>query len=133
MRAAPIDNFASGNARKSVRAGSCDTLRPVSAIKRSPIRAATARLVTGVVTTASAGLLAATLFLPTAALAQDEGEAGVIYQKKTIVNFDEDTIDGDLTRPDAAYVESRKRVRHSNLIKIREDFREKILRSVSSL
>ena len=67
-------------------------------------------------------------------LAQDEGgEAGVIYQKKTIVNFDEDTIDGDLTRPDAAYVESRKRVRHSNLIRIREDFREKILSSVTSL
>jgi hypothetical protein len=74
------------------------------------------------------------LLLPAVASAQeDEGEAGVIYQKKTIVNFDEDTIDGDLTRPDAAYVESRKRVRHSNLIKIREDFREKVLRSVSSL
>jgi hypothetical protein len=72
--------------------------------------------------------------LPTAAFAaEEEGEAGVIYQKKTIVNFDEDTIDGDLTRPDAAYVESRKRVRHSNLIRIREDFREKVLRSVSSL
>lgn len=72
-------------------------------------------------------------FAPFGAEAQEEAEAGVIYQKKTIVNFDEDTIDGDLTRPDAAYVESRKRVRHSNLIRIREDFREKILRSVSSL
>lgn len=74
------------------------------------------------------------LIVAPAAFAQEEGgEAGVIYQKKTIVNFDEDTIDGDLTRPDAAYVESRKRVRHSNLIRIREDFREKILGSVSTL
>lgn len=71
---------------------------------------------------------------PRAASAQEEGgESGVVYQKKTIVNFDEDTIDGDLTRPDAAYVESRKRVRHSNLIRIREDFREKILGSVNGL
>jgi hypothetical protein len=62
-----------------------------------------------------------------------EGEAGVIYRKKTVVSFDDDTIDGDLTRPDGAYVESRKRVRHSNLIRIREDFREKILESVSSI
>jgi len=80
------------------------------------------------------------LAAPGAVLAQEAGGAGggddgagVIYQKKTIVNFDEDTIDGDLTRPDAAYVESRKRVRHSNLIRIREDFREKILESVSTL
>ena len=54
---------------------------------------------------------------------------GVIYKKKTVVSFDDDTIDGDLTRPDHGYIESRKRVRHSNLIKIRNDFREKILNS----
>lgn len=80
---------------------------------------------------------------PFSALAQEEegssdgnaveGEAGIIYRKKTVVSFDDDTIDGDLTRPDGAYVESRKRVRHSNLIRIREDFREKILESVSSI
>lgn len=82
------------------------------------------------------GALVATLASPALAFAQDDGSGGgdgIIYQKKTIVNFDEDTIDGDLTRPDAAYVESRKRVRHSNLIRIREDFREKILESVSTL
>lgn len=81
---------------------------------------------------------------PALALAQEEspkatesggedGEAGVIYRKKTIVSFEDDTIDGDLTRPDGAYVESRKKLRHSNLIRIREDFREKILDSVSSI
>ncbi len=70
---------------------------------------------------------------PSEAAAQDEVEGGVIYQKKTIISFGEDTIDGDLLVPDGEYVESRKRVRHSNLIRIREDFREKILRSVSVL
>lgn len=73
-------------------------------------------------------------FLPAIAAAKDDDEGGnVIYQKKTTINFEEDTIDGDLTRPDSVYVESRKRVRHSNLIRIREDFREKVLASVSAL
>lgn len=62
-----------------------------------------------------------------------DDEEGVIYKKKTVVSFDDDTIDGDLTRPDGAYVESRKRVRHSNLIKIRDNFDEKIFNSVSKI
>lgn len=60
-------------------------------------------------------------------------DEGVIYKKKTIFSFEDDTIDGDLTKPDGAYVESRKRVRHSNLIKIRDNFRDKILKSVSRI
>ena len=63
----------------------------------------------------------------------ESNEAGVIYQKKTIVNFGEDTIAGDLQLPDGEYIESRKRLRHSNLIRIRDNFRDKILRSVSSM
>jgi hypothetical protein len=82
--------------------------------------------------------LALTL-LSGSAFAQDSqagsagAEAGVIYQKKTIVNFGEDTIAGDLKLPDGEYIESRKRLRHSNLIRIRDNFRDKILRSVSSI
>lgn len=71
--------------------------------------------------------------LGVASAQETEGDGGIIYQRKTIINFGEDTIDGDLLMPDGEYVESRKRVRHSNLIRIREDFREKVLRSVSVL
>ncbi|MBK8014212.1 MAG: adventurous gliding motility protein CglF [Deltaproteobacteria bacterium] len=67
------------------------------------------------------------------ARAQEEGEDGVVYKKKTVISFDDDTIDGDLMRPDGAYVEARKRLRHSNLIRIREDFRVQILNSVTKL
>lgn len=67
------------------------------------------------------------------AFAQDEDEGNVVYQKKTIINFDDDTIDGDLTRPDAVFLEARKKLRHSNLIRIREDFRQEILNSVMGL
>ncbi len=72
-------------------------------------------------------LLAALLF-PIATLSQEKKppEPRVEYEKKTVINFDDDTIQGDLTRPDGEYVEARKRVNHSNLIKIREDWREKV-------
>lgn len=77
------------------------------------------------------GLTAATVLCLAApsAFAQDDGGDGIIYKKKTVLSFEDDTIDGDLTRPDHGYIESRKRVRHSNLIKIRDNFRDKILGS----
>ena len=77
------------------------------------------------------GLLA----LPAAALAQAKGApgGGLQYQKKTVINFEDDTIQGDLTRPDGEYVEARKTVKHSNLIKIREDWHEKVLQAVGDL
>ncbi|MDF1565372.1 MAG: adventurous gliding motility protein CglF [Deltaproteobacteria bacterium] len=68
------------------------------------------------------------LVWPAGAAAQD-----VSYKKKTEYSFDEDTVSGDLTRPDGEYVEARKKVRHSNLIKIREHFRDKVLQSVGEL
>jgi len=79
-----------------------------------------------------AGTMSLALLAPKGASAQED-EGNVVYQKKTIVNFDDDTIDGDLTKPDTAYVEVRKRLRHSNLIRIREDFRTEVLNSVIGL
>lgn len=81
----------------------------------------------------TAALLAALVGAPFSASAQESSEAGIIYKKKTVVSFGDDTIDGDLTKPDGAYVESRKRVRHSNLIQIRDNFRDKVLESVSKI
>ena len=68
------------------------------------------------------------LVLPLAANAQEKKQPDprVEYEKKTVINFDDDTIQGDLTRPDGEYVEARKRVNHSNLIKIREEWRDKV-------
>ena len=57
----------------------------------------------------------------------------VTYEKKTVINFEDDTIQGDLTKPDGEYVEARKKVRHSNLIKIREEFKDKVMQSVGEL
>jgi len=85
-------------------------------------------------------LILALMAAPLAAAAADpqgapsaEAQGKVEYEKKTVINFEDDTIEGDLKRPDGEYVEARKRVDHSNLIKIRENWREKVLQSSGDL
>jgi hypothetical protein len=73
------------------------------------------------------------LAAPVARAAPTKPSGEVTYEKKTIINFEDDTIQGDLTRPDGEYVEVRKKVSHSNLIRVREEFRSKILQSVGEL
>jgi hypothetical protein len=72
---------------------------------------------------------------PLLAFAQQKAEQQpkVEYEKKTVINFEDDTIEGDLKRPDGEYVEARQKVDHSNLIKIREDWREKVMQSSGDL
>ncbi len=64
------------------------------------------------------------------ALAQDDS---VIYKKKTVYNFEDDTITGDLTRPDQEFLTGRKMAHHKSLIRIREDFKNKVLQSAKDL
>jgi len=81
-------------------------------------------------------LLAALLLLPAVAAAQEkkgESRDRIEYEKKTVINFDDDTIQGDLTRPDGEYVEARKKVSHSNLIKIREEWRDKLKQAAAEM
>ena len=81
-------------------------------------------------------LVTIALLLPLLAAAQeDKGTPPprVEYEKKTVINFEDDTIEGDLKRPDGEYVEARQRVDHSNLIRIREDWREKVLQASGDL
>jgi hypothetical protein len=87
-----------------------------------------------------ASALVGALALPAAA--QDKGakgggdtatEGGVSYSRKTVINFEDDTIEGDLKTPDAVYLEARKKMRHKSLIRIRTDFRREVLGSISDL
>jgi hypothetical protein len=71
-----------------------------------------------------------------AAAAQDATSpdgAGVSYQRKTVINFEDDTIEGDLKTPDGQYLEARKKTRHKSLIRIRTDFRREVLGSIADL
>jgi hypothetical protein len=87
-------------------------------------------------------LAALVLALPLAGAAQTPPEAPpqggaaqskVEYEKRTVINFEDDTIEGDLKRPDGEYVEARRRVDHSNLIKIREEWRDKVMQASGDL
>ena len=61
------------------------------------------------------------------------GSGARAQSRTTTIDFEDDTIEGDLTKPDGEYVEARKRVKHSNLIRIREEFEEKAMQSVGEL
>ena len=73
------------------------------------------------------------LLLAAPVFAQKGGDGNVSYKKTTEYSFDDDTIEGDLSKPDGEYVEARKKVKHSNLIKIREEFKDKVMQSVGEL
>lgn len=78
-----------------------------------------------------AAMAASLLVMAAPAMAQDSGD--VVYRKHTVVDFGDDTIEGDLSKPDGAYLDSQKRQRHARLIKVRENFRPEILQSVTTL
>ncbi|MBI3180325.1 MAG: hypothetical protein HYZ27_11730 [Deltaproteobacteria bacterium] len=78
-------------------------------------------------------VFAATLALGWLAMAAPAHAQEVIYKKHTVVDFGDDTIDGNLSKPDGAYLQSRKQQRHRKLIKVRESFHPEILQSVKVL
>jgi hypothetical protein len=73
------------------------------------------------------------LLLAPAAASSADAAPKVEYEKKTVINFEDDTIEGDLKRPDGEYVEARRKVDHSNLIKIREEWRDKVTQASGDL
>jgi len=80
-----------------------------------------------------AWVLAVLMVLGVASAAFAQEEDGVIYKKKTVYNFEDDTITGDLTRPDQEFLTGRKMARHKSLIRIRQDFKERVFQSVKDL
>lgn len=82
--------------------------------------------------------------LSTPAQAQDKGGGakaeetttgadGVQYKKKTVYDFDDDVVEGDLARPDQEFVGVRRQAKHSSLIKIREHFIPEMLKSAEDV
>lgn len=81
-------------------------------------------------------ILAVAIIAAPLALADDTettAEGGNKFVKTTVIDFEGDTIEGDLSRPDGEYVEARIKVKHSNLIRVREEFKEKVMQSVGEL
>jgi len=55
------------------------------------------------------------------------------YRKKTVISFGNDTIKGDLTRPDGEYIEARKGVKLGGLISLRSHWKKKISQAINDL
>jgi uncharacterized protein YdeI (BOF family) len=71
-----------------------------------------------------------------AAFAQDnvveEGDK-TVYNKKTVIDFSDVNIEGELTKPEGSYIKNRKKTRFRNLIELRGNFRPELKRSVNAL
>ncbi len=48
-------------------------------------------------------------------------------------DFEDDTVEGDLQRPDGELVDSMRKVKHSSLIEIRKDFIPEMLKSLEDI
>jgi hypothetical protein len=61
------------------------------------------------------------------------GEETTQYKAKTVYDFDDDTVEGDLQRPDGELVNSLGKTQHSSLIEIRRDFIPEMLKSLEDV
>jgi hypothetical protein len=69
---------------------------------------------------------------PAKAGAGADGE-NTTYKAKTVYDFEDDTVEGDLQRPDGELVDSMRKVKHSSLIEIRKDFIPEMLKSLEDI
>lgn len=60
-------------------------------------------------------------------------EDRIVYRQKTIVDFNEVTLEGELTKPEGTYGMARKRTSFSSLIQMRENFLPELQKSVDNL
>jgi hypothetical protein len=73
------------------------------------------------------------------ALAQD-GDVKIIqeadktiYRKKTVIDFTDVTVEGELTKPEGSYLLNRKKTDFQSLIKVRDNFNPELQKSVDNL
>jgi hypothetical protein len=45
-----------------------------------------------------------------------------VFRKKTVIDFTDVAVEGELTKPEGTYTLSKKKTRFSSLIKVRSDF-----------
>ncbi|MFB1484641.1 hypothetical protein [Corallococcus sp. RDP092CA] len=75
------------------------------------------------------------------ALAQDgkdsvkiiQEEDRTVYRKKTVIDFTDVAVEGELTKPEGSYVLNRKKTDFQSLIKVRENFDPELQKSADNL
>jgi len=81
-----------------------------------------------------AGILSILIVFSAESYAQESGSGDkVVYKQKTIIDFSDVTIQGELKKPDGSYISSRKEAQFGRLIKVRENFEPELFKSVDKL
>ena len=70
---------------------------------------------------------------PPAAAAGGGDDGNTSYKAKTVYDFEDDMVEGDLQRPDGELVNALKKTEHSSLIEIRKDFIPEMLKSLEDI
>ena len=65
-----------------------------------------------------------------ARLETGRGEVPARHEKRTVLHFDDDSIRGDLTRPDGELVQAPRRVSYGSLVRLRKSFVDRALAGV---
>ena len=76
------------------------------------------------------------LVFATTAYGQDavqQEEDKITYKKKTTIDFSDKTIEGELVKPEGAFVGVRKDINFKNFIKVRANFRDKLAESSDNI
>ena len=81
-----------------------------------------------IVLSSTLAVFAISLVIPSASIAQKAETP-----KVRTFDFSGDDIDGELVKPDGEFVDPRKFASHTNLIRIRKDFINEILKSAEDL
>jgi hypothetical protein len=56
-----------------------------------------------------------------------------IYRKKTVVDFNDVAVEGELTKPEGSYVLNRGKSTFQSLVKVRDNFAPELRKSVDDL
>lgn len=83
-----------------------------------------------------AALVLSTMSIGASAFAEDkvvQESDKTVYKKKTIIDFSDVTIQGELTKPEGSYVLNRKKTSFKSLLKIRANFLPELFNSTDNL
>src|SRR5258705_3238128 len=57
----------------------------------------------------------------------------VVVRNRTVIDFNDVTVEGELTKPEGSYVLDRTRTRFPSLIRLRDDFNPELQKSADNL
>jgi hypothetical protein len=102
-------------------------------VTRIAVLLATLGITVGVLGASSGNALAQEAAGGAAKPAGGGDEGNTTYKAKTVYDFEDDTVEGDLQRPDGELVNSLGKTQHSSLIEIRKDFIPEMLKSLEDV